>query len=157
MKKLWQKIGAAVFWISWPISYVYLRGSERTRVLLVSGDHILLVQGWHSTGKWSLPGGGLRAGEVREHGALRELQEEIGLTLTASQLQPLVSSMYHNHGLSCMCHYFIVMMPEQVAVQVRFPEIIDAKWLNYLTADPTSWGVDVQTALEAWKSRSLLQ
>lgn len=37
-------------------------------------------------GQWALPGGRLDPGETPEEGALRELEEEIGLTLTAGHV-----------------------------------------------------------------------
>ena len=38
------------------------------------------------TGQWALPGGRLDAGETAERAALRELQEEVGLTLDESNV-----------------------------------------------------------------------
>jgi ADP-ribose pyrophosphatase YjhB (NUDIX family) len=157
MKKLWQKLGIVVFWLSWPVSYIYLHGSERTRVLLMSGDQILLVQDWHSDGKWSLPGGGLRKGENRVAGAVRELQEEVGLQPTPQQLKPIASSVYRHHGLTSMNYYFLATLPEPMVVRTHFPEIIAAKWIDYHKVSLKDVAPDVQTALQAWTGGNLLQ
>jgi 8-oxo-dGTP diphosphatase len=50
-----------------------------------SDGAILLVAQRHSPG-WALPGGLLRRGEAPEDGLLREVEEEVGLVLTAEQL-----------------------------------------------------------------------
>jgi 8-oxo-dGTP diphosphatase len=52
------------------------------------GDEILLLRraGGTLSGQWYLPGGAVEAGESPEEGAIRELQEESGLT-PAGELQ----------------------------------------------------------------------
>ena len=40
----------------------------------------------HHPGQWALPGGRIEAGETAEGAALRELQEEVGLALDATQV-----------------------------------------------------------------------
>ena len=100
MQKLWQGIGIAVFWLAWPGLFVYLRWSERTRVLVVAGgEQVLLVKGFLSDGRWSLPGGGLHRHEDKLAGALRELREETGLVLKPEQLTPLASTIFRDRGL----------------------------------------------------------
>jgi ADP-ribose pyrophosphatase YjhB (NUDIX family) len=52
--------------------------------LCVEDERILLCRlspgWWGDAGNWTLPGGGLEFGEAPEAGALRELEEETGLT-----------------------------------------------------------------------------
>lgn len=54
---------------------------NRSMALVVRDEKILMVQALRR-GKlfWELPGGGIEAGETPEEAALRELQEECGLT-----------------------------------------------------------------------------
>jgi ADP-ribose pyrophosphatase YjhB (NUDIX family) len=48
--------------------------------ICIEGDRVLLVKGSRgfNTGRWSLPGGFLRFGEMPEEGVLREIREEVG-------------------------------------------------------------------------------
>ena len=54
---------------------------NRSMTLVVRDEKILMVQTFRR-GRlfWELPGGGIEAGETPEEAALRELQEECGLT-----------------------------------------------------------------------------
>lgn len=63
-------------------------------VAIVGREEILLIQRNKppSEGLWTLPGGRLEAGETTEQCALREVHEEMGLTLYG--LKPLIV-LYH--------------------------------------------------------------
>ena len=152
-------MSAAVFWLSWPVLFLYLRWSERTRVLVVASDeNILLVNGFLGDGRWGLPGGGLHKGESRVAGARRELREETGLDLTPQQLTPLASTVFRERGLRFICHYFLVELPEIQPIRRRFPEVMAVQWIPYRTIDPGTVGQDVTQALQAWQSaRNLVQ
>jgi 8-oxo-dGTP pyrophosphatase MutT (NUDIX family) len=53
---------------------------KRGTLLVHSHGHILLVMD-HGRHKWSLPGGGVEKGERSFQTAIRELKEELGLTV----------------------------------------------------------------------------
>jgi ADP-ribose pyrophosphatase YjhB (NUDIX family) len=55
-------------------------------VVCVDPPRILLVKQRHGEALWGFPGGFLRRGEAPATGALREVQEETGLTLAESSL-----------------------------------------------------------------------
>jgi ADP-ribose pyrophosphatase YjhB (NUDIX family) len=61
--------------------------------LCVEDSRILLCRiapgWWGDVGNWTLPGGGLTFGESPEAGAIRELEEETGLTGTIRELVDL--------------------------------------------------------------------
>ena len=52
-------LGKLLFWLGWPVSYLFGRG-RRTRVLVMSDNRILLVKDLISADDaWGLPGGGI--------------------------------------------------------------------------------------------------
>ena len=52
--------------------------------IIFRGDQVLLVQRGKepSYGKWSVPGGLVEVGESLREAVMREVQEEVGLTVT---------------------------------------------------------------------------
>ena len=78
-----------VFWLSWPFLFARMYRTTRVRVLVYHDKKILLVRNWYGSGQWQLPGGGLMRGESPEHGACREVMEEVSIPITPSQLTQL--------------------------------------------------------------------
>ncbi len=150
MMKLWQKLGVTVFWLSWPLLYWYLRGSRRTRVLLVHNDNVLVTKSWVGDGKWSLPGGGLHHGESGADGALRELHEETGITIEKEQLIPLHSAVYQAHGLGFAYECFVVEFKEMPPVPKLRSETVAAQWINWRELSAGNAGPDTIRAVTAW-------
>lgn len=129
MKKLIRLSGIVAFWLSWPLSYVYLRQAERTRVLVRSGDTVLLIQNWHSSGGWSLPGGGIHKNEEATLAATRELMEETTIALGVDQLRPIDTKKHTEHKLIFTCHYFLAELSEPIVAKPRLPEVLEARWV----------------------------
>lgn len=57
--------------------------------LSLSTARFLSVSRRHDATRWGLPGGKVDPGESNIEAVLREVQEEIGLTLSAQELEPL--------------------------------------------------------------------
>ena len=72
MKSLWTFLGRVGGVMTWPLVWVVIRYTTRSRVLIICGDEVLLLKGWLSTGRWGLPGGGIRRGEDPVEAVLRE-------------------------------------------------------------------------------------
>lgn len=79
MRRLGQFVGRAIFYALWPLFYLYLRGTTRTRALVICRGEVLLVKNWLSDNRYGLPGGGMHAGEQLLAAMERELAEEVGL------------------------------------------------------------------------------
>ncbi len=67
---------------------IFQRPIPCTDVAVVDGDDVLLIKRTNPphVGKWALPGGVLEAGESPAVGAVRELEEETGLSVTPDEL-----------------------------------------------------------------------
>lgn len=75
------RIVAPFFFVGLTI-YSFITKRQRARVLVTDGKYrVLLVRGIVSSGDWTLPGGGLKKGELAIDAAQRELHEEIGVKL----------------------------------------------------------------------------
>lgn len=123
-------VGRILFWLGWPVSYLALRRSWRTRALIRCGSEVLLIKNWYGANSWALPGGGLQPGERLVVGLLRELHEELGITLHASDCRRLGDYQFRFHGLPFQCHLFVVDLLDRPALQLPHWEISDAQWMS---------------------------
>ncbi|HTN14662.1 MAG TPA: NUDIX domain-containing protein [Sphingomonadaceae bacterium] len=73
-------------------------------VVLHDAGEVLLVRHAYGTGKWTLPGGGLKRGELPEPAAQREIAEELGCA--ARGLQALGVNRRILHGAPCESHIY---------------------------------------------------
>ena len=130
MKKILGGIGTVVFWLMWPAWFVYFRNSgTRSRVLVVAGDEILLVQGLIGQKKYGLPGGGTKKNEsVRASGA-RELNEELGIDIAESSLVRLGARMHRKYYLRYWTEYYVVQLAEKPELKLQKLEIFVADWV----------------------------
>ncbi len=75
-----------LFWVLWPLIWLYAPLRTRARVLVRCGDTYLVVKPYFGSGSWQLPGGGIKFGETAEHAAKRELYEEVHIQTENIQL-----------------------------------------------------------------------
>lgn len=151
MKMLWVKIGIAIFWIGWPLIWLKLRKSRRTRVLVVCNQEILVVKTWIGDGKWSFPGGGLHRGETTNQGAKRELAEETGIKLPPKEFRKLDDKQDGFRGLSFIADRFVVNLSKKPSTKPQLPEIIDISWLPIGKSTDRLLRSDAQEMLEVWR------
>lgn len=142
-----EALGIAIFWLGWPVLWVYFRRGERTRVLVRSGHEVLLVRSWLGDGRWILPGGGLHRNEDPRVGAVRELREETGISLSPDQLRFLDTSSYRDKGFRFPCHYFAVELRGRPPLALQRREIAEACWASSQSLSKQRLGADVQHAL----------
>jgi len=128
LHSLWPKTGRALFWLLYPPLFIYLRLNARTRVVIEHEGKILLVKPWLGNGSWDLPGGGLHIGENPKTGALREVLEETGIGLKASQLES--HGTLRAKGLyGFRAHVFYVFLSKEPPIVRQQVELIDIRWV----------------------------
>lgn len=88
-------------------------GSEVPRIRVAAaiirrGDKYLLTlrgPGQHGAGHWEFPGGKLEHGESAPEALVRELQEEIGVTITAGPLFHRIEHRYDDRHVELLFHH----------------------------------------------------
>lgn len=153
MHKLWIILGRCVFWISLPLLHVYLKSSKRTRILLVSGDKILVVKGWMNDGNWSLPGGGLHRKEQPQKGVIRELLEETGIDIQEKDLTNLGVASQNQRWLNFKYHRFVAEVEKPLTPKPRRPEIVETVWLPIDQVNTSNAQAHLLETLAAWRVR----
>jgi ADP-ribose pyrophosphatase YjhB (NUDIX family) len=77
-------------------------------------------------GFWAPPGGYVEAGESLESAAIRELNEEVGIALSADQLLPhTIASL---PAMNQVYVIFIAVLDRAVTLYPKLPEALDARW-----------------------------
>lgn len=154
MRKYILGIGGRLgFWLGWPALYLYLLGSERTRVVVHCDGKILVVKGWLSDGKWSLPGGGMHKGERPVQALVREVYEETRLRLDPDTTTFIARYRFRKR-FRYDFHLFSAELPRAPKLICEPYEIADARWLPWrdLMNSP-ELASDARQALEAWSVR----
>lgn len=156
MKWLWQRCGIVAFWLTWPLSWLYLRRGSRTRVLVVVGNEVLVVKPWLGAGKWILPGGGVHWREDPLSGVLRELREETGVVLEPTHLQQLHQTTYTQYSFRFPYVCYVAVLAVKPPTRRQLLELTDLTWLSLDALTPAGCQQDVLAAVTAWRNRQSL-
>ncbi len=93
------------------------------------GERLLLVKSSYR-GTWSLPGGGLEAGETALQAAVRELAEELDLVVTPDQLgEPWTITERSRRGRNTVT-ILAWHLVDQPAIRIDNLEIVGVRWVT---------------------------
>jgi 8-oxo-dGTP pyrophosphatase MutT (NUDIX family) len=132
MKSIWARLGWLAYWTAGVFALpIFLNGTRRTRVALYDAKtrQILLVKTLISAQKWDLPGGGIHKGESAINAAIREVGEEVGVSLKKTQLKHVGVTRISEQMVSYDVEIFLVAVDKIVPRGGRF-EILDKQWFN---------------------------
>ena len=97
---------------------------------MLCDDQVLLVKTWLGSGRWGLPGGGVKRGELPIDAAIRELHEEVGIVATPEQLQYMFTKPYiSKNNFHFNYSAYVLDLREKPKINLRV-EISTAKWCN---------------------------
>lgn len=156
MKVLWVKLGQLTFWCAWPVLWIYLRISHRTRVIIQADGRVLVLKNWLGDGKWSLPGGGLHRGESSLDGVIRETREETGIELAPEQLTLLGTFEHRDKGFRFHYDLYGAELPSLPTTRVQRGEVLTIAWMSMAELTERNTNREVVKALQVWSAHSAL-
>ncbi len=124
-------IGNILFWLAWPLLFIYLRDSRRSRVIISDGKQILIVKNWLGPNRYTLPGGGLKKNEEPTDGTTREVEEETGVIThpnSLSLIKPEYTVVEYGHKYKFIGYLLKVDKLPKISRQ-KF-EIAEIKWVR---------------------------
>ena len=83
---------------------------------------------------WEFPGGKMEPGETMQQAIIREIQEELGVTIFPTKLVTTVEYDYPTFHLTMHC-----LLSTVVEGEIKLIEHEDAKWLTRETLDSVEW------------------
>ena len=128
-----------------PITLLRSQHKARTRALIIWGDHLLLVHNVASRGRWTLPGGGVKAGESDAEGLAREIREELAIGVAPKALQ-FIGRYHDNERFDKMCFALDLQGVDTQKIALS-AEILEAQWF------PVSQPPSNTTSFVAWALR----
>lgn len=116
------RLAYTVLALYWFVVRPQLQG---VKCVITDGDRVLLVRHTYGPRGWDLPGGGVKRGEAPSVTAQREMEEELGLTISEwTPLGTVLTDAYKRHDI-LHCFQADVHQPEVKANPV---EIAATRW-----------------------------
>jgi ADP-ribose pyrophosphatase YjhB (NUDIX family) len=113
-------------------------------IVVWKGDEVLLVRRGRNPrkGEWSIPGGGQALGETVFEAAIREVQEETGLTVRPTGIVTVVDSILRDAERRPQFHYTLVEINAEWAAGTAraADDVDDVRWvLPEMAGDFVKW------------------
>jgi 8-oxo-dGTP pyrophosphatase MutT (NUDIX family) len=134
-------MGRALFFILWPLVWVYAPLSRRVRVVILHGDTFVAVKNSFGPGIWQLPGGGIKMGESVQDAAKREISEELDIDLEQVMEMHSDVMVVRQFGLLMRYHFVFTNIKDELILHGN-RELSSVSWL------PTSTTLRVATEVK---------
>jgi 8-oxo-dGTP pyrophosphatase MutT (NUDIX family) len=149
MNSILQKVGILINFIVSPLTWLVIRNSTRTRILVINDNKLLVTKDWIGNGKWDLPGGGLHKNEDPKTGALRELKEETGLEVLPKDLEYIGDLQEH---FNITLKLFRAKLIDEPITKRQAMEIAEIKWASMNSLNSTNSKPEIDRALSSLSS-----
>jgi 8-oxo-dGTP pyrophosphatase MutT (NUDIX family) len=136
-----------VVYMFWYISKPNTRG---TKVVIVNEDKILLIKNTYGYG-WTLPGGGIKTSEEPEQAAIREVFEEVGITI-AEIIEVDIFTTNHQHKKDTIYAYCTKVQSQEYSLDTF--EIETACWFKLNNLPKV--GPITKKIITAYESKNIL-
>jgi len=134
----------------WALTKPRLRGA---RIVVVDArDRVLLVRHSYGSPRWMPPGGGLGRREDAVQGAIREVAEEVGCTLTRARLVAVFEEPLY--GATNCAHIVVGRADDEPRPDGR--EVVEARWFALDAMPEYIWGSfasDIPAWVELWRAQ----
>ncbi len=145
MRRSYVLLGRLLFIILKPMIRIVIRRTKRVYVCVRMDDKYLLVKNWLARDTWRLPGGGTGRHEQPIDAAIRELYEELGIRVSASQLVYLGETVAQTDHLGFAYTLFMCDVLTQT-VHAAVHEITDTQWVDEI---PLGYTAELDFARQA--------
>ena len=119
----------AVYILFYPVIFLVLNNSQRTRVAIFHKNKILIVRPRLNLGKWIMPGGNIKKSETPEMSVIRETKEEIGIVLEPEKLIFSRREVNSYRFIKTEIHYYVYLTEKELNVIIDKNEIAEYKWV----------------------------
>lgn len=153
MRKLYKKLGTALYIILLPLIRIVINRTERICVVIVYDKKVLLVKNWLARDSWRFPGGGIKKGESHIRAASREIKEELRIVVTDNRFEKLGDLTASRDGFMypyALYLYKIDIFPKVLPNQY---EIVSYEWFDQL---PEDYDLEAQEVFEILKGKVLV-
>jgi 8-oxo-dGTP diphosphatase len=129
-KELYASLGRLAYSTVRPLLKVYITPKHhRVRVLLLNDQNeVLLVRSWLGHQRWTLPGGGIRRSESPRQAAIREVEEETGISLQAVEQLGSFTNPFPESRYTVACFTTNIPKKEPYLARHRRLEVLDIGW-----------------------------
>lgn len=130
--KRFRFIGVIIYWLLWPLAFLILNKSHRSRVIITFKGKVLFVKNWLGENKYGLPGGGIKSHESSLEGAIREVREETGITLEAKDFKLIEREhITKQHGIVTALDLYLVKLADGTDnLHKSSVEIMERSWFD---------------------------
>lgn len=107
--------------------FVFRPVGRGVKVVLCYKEKVLMVRHNYGHGLWTVPGGGVKDGELLEVAAVREIKEELGIIITSVTHIGTYTSNYEYKQVTVDCYIAKVASED---FQIDNFEIAEGRWFS---------------------------